>query len=58
MLFMALFGNVSHVDTADLRRLCVVLASFTGWSLAEIGDMDIPELLEWVDVTQEGKDER
>lgn len=53
MLFTALFANVSPVNTADLRRLCVVLASFTGWSLAEIGEMEIPELLAWVEATQE-----
>jgi hypothetical protein len=32
-----------------LRRLILALAHFTGWSLAEIDDMDFDDFVEWCD---------
>ena len=41
------------IAAGDLRRLCVRLARLTGWGWTEIGQMEVPDLLSWLDAAAE-----
>jgi len=36
------------MTAASARRACLVLASYTGWGLRELEDLDIEELDAWM----------